>query len=101
LFRRESPDVGDLVRAGAAQRFTPAAVVEEQHPATIVEDSFMSGRDGNATSVSILTDVDEGHETDHGAIRASSQLGGGCMRLSRERFPTLVGAGTAATGPGG
>jgi hypothetical protein len=60
LFRRESPEVSDLVRAGAVQGLTPAAAVEEQHPATIVEDGFMSRRHGDATSASILTDIDEG-----------------------------------------
>src|SRR5687767_6461431 len=69
LFGGESPDVGDLVRAGAAQGLTPAAVVEEQHPATVVEDSFMSCRHGNATRVDILPDIGEGHETNDASHR--------------------------------
>ena len=64
LFRRESPDVGDLVRAGAAQFLTPAAVVEEHDPATIFEDGLMSRRHRHASVITIIN-IRQGQETNH------------------------------------
>jgi hypothetical protein len=61
-LREESPKVG-LAPASAAQPLTPAAVVEEQHVPTVVKDGFMSRRYGDATSVSVVPDIGEGHET--------------------------------------
>jgi hypothetical protein len=65
LFRRESPDIGDLVCASAAQFLTPAAVVEEHDPATIVEDGFMSRRHRDATSVNTIINIGQGHEKNY------------------------------------
>ncbi len=38
VFRCEGPDVGELVRRGAGRLCTPAAVVEKQQAATVVQD---------------------------------------------------------------
>src|SRR4051795_2723177 len=48
-FRGERPQIADLVRAGSAQLFGPAAVVEEQQPAAIVQYGFVSRRHRDAT----------------------------------------------------
>ena len=69
MFRRDRPEVVDRIRAGTTQRFSPAAIVKEQHPAAILQHSFMSRRHGDRMSVIILTCVGEGHETNDAAHR--------------------------------
>jgi hypothetical protein len=77
LFRRDSPDVGDLSLAIAADGFAPAAVAEEQELAAVFEDGFMSCRDGNTTGLSVPpTSARVTRRTTRG-IAASSQIGAG------------------------
>jgi len=96
VFRRARPQIVDLVGARSAQLLGPAAVVEEQQPAAIVQHGFVSrrhrdptrvdaaadrvwdlrpaanittDRDGRAPGVSVLADVSAGHDTNHAVHR--------------------------------
>jgi hypothetical protein len=108
-FRRERPEVIDPARAGTTQSFSPAAIIQEQQSAAILQHSFMTCRHGNAPSVTaparsfsptamvkrhqsaapnvnVLTDVGDGHETNHTAhqrILTNQRKGRGAQGLFR------------------
>jgi hypothetical protein len=65
MSRRHGNAPGVNVLAGSARSFSPATIVKGPQSAANFQPSVMSRRGRSAPNVSVLTEVSQGHETNH------------------------------------